>query len=153
MKFTKQKGVGEIVPNNAQVTVHYIGYFEENDEPFDSSYTSGKPKTLRLGQSMIISGLEIAICSMKKHETAVFWMHPDYAYKAMGCLPRIPPNEEVVFIVHLIDFLDNGAADTYDNLTIEDKRSFPHVIESVKHRIVTAKDHFEKHHIKAAVRQ
>ncbi|EFN78601.1 FK506-binding protein 6 [Harpegnathos saltator] len=153
MKFTKQKGIGEVVPYNAQVTVHYIGYFEDNDEPFDSSYASGKPRTLRLGQNIIIPGLEIAICSMRKHEVAVFWLHPDYAYRAIGCLPRIPPNVEVAFIVHLTDFLDNGSADTYYNLSIEEKQSFPNVIESVKHRLVTAKDHFRKQRIKNAIRE
>lgn len=153
MKFTKQKGIGEIVPYNAQVTIHYIGYFEDNDEPFDSSYSSGNPRTLRLGQNLVIPGLEIAIGSMCKHEIAVFWVHPDYAYKAIGCLPRIPPNEEVVFIVHLIDFIDNGSADTYYNLDMEEKQSFPKVIESIKHRLVTAKDHFEKQRTKLAIRE
>lgn len=153
MKFTKQEGIGEVIPYNAQVTIHYLGYFEDNDEPFDSSYSSGKPRTLRLGQNLVISGLEIGICSMKKHEIAVFWIHPDYAYKAMGCLPRIPPNEEVVFLVHLIDFLDNGSADTYYNLNIEEKQSFSHVIKTVKHRLVTAKDRFAKQNIKGAIRE
>lgn len=153
MKFIKQKGVGEVIPNNAQVTVHYIGYFEDNDEPFDSSYVTGHPRTLRLGQNLIISGLEIALASMCKHEIAVFWMHPDYAYKAIGCLPRIPPNEEVLFIVHLIDFIDNGSADTYYNLSLEEKQSFPNVVKSVKHILVTAKDHFAKQRIKQAIRE
>ncbi|XP_014475449.1 PREDICTED: inactive peptidyl-prolyl cis-trans isomerase FKBP6 [Dinoponera quadriceps] len=153
MKFIKQKGVGEVIPNNAQVTIHYLGYLEDNDEPFDSTYICGKPKTLRLEQGMVIPGLELGIASMRKHEISVFWLHPDYAYKAIGCQPRIPPNAEIVFIVHLIDFIDNGSADTYYNLSLEDKQSFPHVVESVMHRFATAKDHFAKQRYKTAIRE
>jgi len=153
MKFVKQKGIGEIIPKDAQVTIHYIGYFEYRDEPFDSTYSSGKPRSLRLGQSFIIPGLEIGIRSMRKHEIAVFLIHPDFAYKAIGCPPRIPPNEEVVFVVHLIDYVDNGCAHMYHNLTEEEKRLFDHVVKPVTHMLVTAKDYFTKYNYKQAIRE
>ncbi|XP_050446288.1 inactive peptidyl-prolyl cis-trans isomerase FKBP6 isoform X2 [Cataglyphis hispanica] len=153
MKFVKQKGVGEIVPFNAQVTIHYIGYFEDRDEPFDSTYSSGKPRTLRLGQGYIIPGLEIGICTMQKHEKAIFLIHPNLAYKEIGCPPRIPPNEEVIFVVHLIDYLDDGSADTYQNLKIEEKHSFRHVVEPVLHMFVAAKDSCKKFNTKWAIRE
>lgn len=153
MKLVKQKGTGEVVPDNAQITIHYIGYFEDRDEPFDSTYSCGRPRILRLGQSFIIPGLEIGIRTMQKHEIAVFLIHPDLAYKAIGCPPRIPPNEEVVFVVHLVDFLDDGSADTYQNLSIEEKQSFAHVVESIKHMLVTAKDKFAKYNPKQAIRE
>lgn len=153
MKYVKQRGVGEVVPNNAQVTIHYIGYFEYRDEPFDSTYSSGKPRSLRLGQNFVIPGLEISIRSMQKHEVAVFLIHPDLAYKAIGCPPRIPPNEEVVFVVHLIDFLNDGCAQTYQNLTAEERQLFSYVEEPVLHMLVTAKDHFSKRNYKWAIRE
>ncbi|XP_012221039.1 inactive peptidyl-prolyl cis-trans isomerase FKBP6 [Linepithema humile] len=153
MKYIKQKGVGEVVPHNAQVTIHYIGYFEHRDEPFDSTYISGRPKIMRVGQNCLIPGLELGILSMKKHEIAMFLIHPDLAYKALGCPPRIPPNEEVVFIVHLIDILDDGSADTYENLSIEEKQSFEYVVQSVKHMLVAAKDYFSKLNMKRAIRE
>lgn len=153
MKYIKQEGVGEVVPHNAQVTVHYIGYFEDRDEPFDSTYISGRPKTMRLSQDHIIPGLELSILSMKKHEKAIFLIHPDLAYKALGCPPRIPPNEEVAFIVHLIDFLDNGSADTIENLSIEEKQSFKYIVQSVNHILLTAKNYFTKFNIKRAIRE
>lgn len=153
MKFVKREGVGEIVPHNAQVTIHYIGYFEDRDEPFDSTYTNGRPRILRLGQNCVIPGLEIGIRTMQTHEIAIFLIHPDLAYKASGCPPRIPPNEEVVFIVHLMNFLDDGSADTYQNLNIEEKQSFSNVAESVRHMLVSAKDRFTKLNIKQAIRK
>lgn len=153
MKFVKQKGVGENVPQDAQVSVHYIGYFEYRDEPFDSTYSSGKPRTLRLGQGYIIPGLEIGIRSMQKHEISVFLIHPDLAYKAIGCPPRIPPNEEVVFVVHLIDYTDDGCALTYQDLTVEEKQLFSYVVEPVTHMLVTAKSYFTKLNFKWAIRE
>lgn len=153
MKYIKQKGTGEVVPNNAQVTVHYMGYFEFRDEPFDSSYANGKPRVLHLNEQSIIPGLHISICSMQKHEIAVFLIHPDLAFKAFGCPPRIPPNEEVVFIVHLVDFLDNSLAETYKNLSLEEKQRFECVKESVKHILVNAKDNVAKLKIKSAIRK
>lgn len=153
MKYVKQKGVGEIVAYNAQVTINYIGYFEYRDEPFDSTYSSGKPRLLRLGQNYVIPGLEIGIRSMQKHEIAVFLIHPDLAYKAIGCPPRIPPNEEVVFVVHLIDILDDGCAQTYQNLTTEERQLFNYVEEPVLHMLVTAKDYFSKCNYKRTIRE
>lgn len=153
MKFVKQKGTGEVVPDKAQVTVHYVGYFEYRDEPFDSTHNCGKPKSLRLGQGFIIPGLEIGIRSMKKHEIAVFLIHPDLAYKAIGCPPRIPPNEEVAFVVHLLDYLDNGCAHTYQNLTDEERRLFSYVTQPVTHMLVTAKDCFARFNYKQAIRE
>lgn len=153
MKYVKQRGVGEIIPNNAQAIVHYIGYFEYRDEPFDSTYSIGKPRSLRLGQSFIIPGLEIGIRSMQKHEIAIFLIHPDYAYKAVGCPPRIPPNEEVIFVVQLVDYIDDGCAQTYKNFTEEEKQSFRYVVQPVKHMFVAAKDYCTKFNYKQAIRE
>lgn len=153
MKFVKQKGVGDVVPSNAQITVHYIGYFEYRDEPFDSTYSCGKPRSLRLGQGYIIPGLELGILSMHRHEISMFLIHPDLAYKAIGCPPRIPPNEEVVFVVHLMDYVDDGCALTYSDLSTEEKQLFAHVVEPVTHMLVTAKDYFSKFNYKGAIRE
>ncbi|XP_011879049.1 PREDICTED: inactive peptidyl-prolyl cis-trans isomerase FKBP6 isoform X2 [Vollenhovia emeryi] len=153
MKFIKQNGVGEIIPQDAQVSVHYLGNLEYRDEPFDSTYSSGKPRTLRLNQNFILPGLEIAIRSMRKHEKSVFIIHPDLAYKAIGCPPRIPPNEEVAFIVHLIDYVDNGSALTYQDLNAEEKQSFNHVELPIIHMLATARDHFTKFNFKQAIRE
>ncbi|XP_039305328.1 inactive peptidyl-prolyl cis-trans isomerase FKBP6 isoform X2 [Solenopsis invicta] len=153
MKFVKQKGVGEVIPSNAHATVHYIGYFEYRDEPFDSTYSCGKPRSLRLGQNIVIPGLEIGIRSMQKHEIAIFVIHPDFAFGALGCLPRIPPNEEVAFVVHLLDFIDDGCAATYQSLLPEEKQLFNCVAKPVTHMLVTAKSYFTKYNYKQAIRE
>ncbi|XP_012527508.2 inactive peptidyl-prolyl cis-trans isomerase FKBP6 [Monomorium pharaonis] len=153
MKLVKQKGVGDVVPDNALATIHYIGYFEYRDEPFDSTYSSGKPRSLRLGKDCILPGLEIGIRSMQKHEIAVFLIHPDLAFKSLGCMPRIPPNEEVVFVVHLLHYIDDGHAATYQDLTPEERHIFSHIVKPVMHMLVTAKDYTEKLNYKQAIRE
>ncbi|KAF7383084.1 hypothetical protein HZH68_014933 [Vespula germanica] len=152
MKLIKRKGVGEIVPYNAQVTIKYISYFEYNDEPFDSTYAHGHPKTVRLNQDLLIPGLEVAITSMEKHEIAIFIIHPDLAYGRFGCPPRILPNEEVMFVIHVVDFLDNGSADTYLNLNMEEKKLFSNIVKCINDLLNTAKYNFINMKTKKAIR-
>ncbi|XP_076239073.1 inactive peptidyl-prolyl cis-trans isomerase shutdown [Calliopsis andreniformis] len=153
MKVVKQEGVGQVIPNDAQVTVRYMGHIQDHDEPFDSSFTRGGTDTLRLAQSAILPGLEIAIASMRKHEISIFIVHPDLAYGKHGCPPRIPPNQEILFIVHLIDYVDNGSVRIFEHLTIEEKRHFCNVVKGVQAKFNTAKDYFQKKKIKQAIRE
>lgn len=153
MKFEKQKGVGQIIPFDAQVTIKYLGHFEYNDEPFDSSFTRGRAETYRLNQGSLLPGLEIGISTMKKHEIAIFIVHPDLAFGRFGCLPRIPPNAEILFIVHLIDFVDNGSVETLDNLSKQEKRIFSNAVTWAQAKFNTATDCFKKNKIKQAIRE
>ncbi|KZC09784.1 PREDICTED: inactive peptidyl-prolyl cis-trans isomerase shutdown [Dufourea novaeangliae] len=153
MKLLKQKGVGEIIPSNAQVTIKYMGHFEYNDEPFDSSFTRGGAETFLLGQGSLLPGLEIAISTMQKHEIAIFIVHSDLAYGRFGCAPRIPPNEQILFIVHLIDYLDNGSVKTLENLPIDERKIFANVVRGVSAKFNTAKDYFRRKKIKQAIRE
>jgi len=98
------------------IIIHYIGYFE------DRVSSDSKPRTLHLDQGCIIP--EIGICIMQKHEIAIFLIHLLAPDKAFGCSPCIPSNEEVVFVVHLIDYFDDSSADTYQNHKIEEKQLF-----------------------------
>lgn len=82
---------------------------------------------LHLDQGCIIP--EIGICIMQKHEIAIFLIHLLAPDKAFGCSPCIPSNEEVVFVVHLIDYFDDSSADTYQNHKIEEKQLFKPVLE------------------------
>jgi FK506-binding protein 6 len=84
-----QAGFGCPVPENAVVTVHHNSYVEYSDEPFDSTWLRGHPVVCDVSQGFY-PGLSIAIASMKKGETSKFLIHPDLAFKKMGCPPRIP---------------------------------------------------------------
>ena len=146
--------MGEVVPKDAQVTVEYVGYFEYQDEPFDSTlFHRDKQLVMRLGKGQVIRGLEIAIGTMRKYEKSLFLIKPSMAYGTLGCLPRIPADSEVLFKVELKNFLDNGYADIYDELTNEEKRKFPVVEKVVRDLMNTAMDSFKRQKIKQAARE
>ncbi|XP_033338043.2 inactive peptidyl-prolyl cis-trans isomerase shutdown [Megalopta genalis] len=153
MKLVKRKGIGEKIPYDAQVIVKYLGHFEYNDEPFDSSFTRGGAETFHLNKGSLLPGLEIGITTMKKHEIAIFIVHPDLAFGRFGCAPRIPPNEQILFIVHIIDFVDNGSVETLQNLSIEEKRIFANAVRRVRAKFNTAKDCFKNKRIKQAIKE
>lgn len=153
MKLIKQEGVGDVVPADAQVTVNYIGYFEGIDEPFDSTFTRGRPDILRLGQDSLIMGLEIAIASMKKHEVSIFIIHPDMGYGPFGCLPRIPGNAEVLFVVHLLNYVDNGCIAAIESLPIEERNQFQNIVKRVNAKFNSGNDCFQRGRYKQAIRE
>lgn len=153
MKVVKQKGVGDVIPYDAQVTLKYVGHVEDHDEPFDSTFTRGGTDTFRLNQGALIPGLEIAVSSMQKHEVAVFVIHPDLAFGKHGCPPRIPPNQEVLFVVHLVDYVDNGSVETFQHLSAEERKVLSNVVKGVQAKFNTAKDCFKKKKIKQAIRE
>ncbi|XP_012264923.2 inactive peptidyl-prolyl cis-trans isomerase FKBP6 [Athalia rosae] len=151
-KAVKKPGVGDVVPKDAMVTITYWGYFEYRDEPFDSSVFRQSSERIRLNQGMLIPGLDIGIQTMKKYEQSVFVINSDYAYGAMGCPPRIPPNEDVLFIVILESFIDNAAADTYESLDKEERRSLAISFPKAMAFHITANDDFNRKRIKQAIR-
>lgn len=153
MKLIKQKGVGGIIPHDAQVTIKYIAHFEYRDEPFDSSFARGGAETFNLNQGTLIPGLEIGLLSMQKHEIAIFIVHPDLAYGKCGCAPRIPPNEHILYVVHLIDYLDNGCIESFKSLSIEEQKLFANIVKRAQAKFNTAKDCFKKNKIKQAIRE
>ncbi|KAK0166176.1 hypothetical protein PV328_004618 [Microctonus aethiopoides] len=151
-KLIRQNGVGEVVPQESLVTIKYSGYFEGQDDPYDSSHMRGSPDRYRLNQGNLIWGLDVAIQSMKKQEVSIFWIHPDYAYGELGCLPLVPPKAEVMFIVQLIDYLDNGSADTGENLDREQRNIFAQVKKYVNHLLVSGADNFKHGKYRNAIR-
>ena len=43
-------------------------------------------------RSGFLPGFDVALATMRKGEISRFIFSPDYAYREMGCPPRIPPN-------------------------------------------------------------
>jgi len=108
-------GIGQVVPENYVVFVHYIAYISNLQEPFDVTYLQGrKPKRFQLGNGELIPGLEIGIKTMTTGENARFIIKPELAYREMGCPPRIPPNATILFDVHLVSFLSPENIITFD---------------------------------------
>ena len=49
LKKILHEGVGNVVPQYSLCTVHYNGWFELADEPFDSSRMRGRKHQFKLG--------------------------------------------------------------------------------------------------------
>ncbi|XP_043267445.1 inactive peptidyl-prolyl cis-trans isomerase FKBP6 [Venturia canescens] len=151
-KLIRQTGVGNDAGYNSLVTVHYGGYFEHQDEPFDSTFAFGAPRKYNIGQGELIWGLDYGISTMKKHETAVFVIHPDYAWGELGCLPLIPESAEVVFIVRVLDVMEGGSDDTITNSNGE-ARKFKQVRIRAMALIKTAAESVKRNKPRQAIRE
>ncbi|XP_063979558.1 inactive peptidyl-prolyl cis-trans isomerase FKBP6 [Diachasmimorpha longicaudata] len=151
-KLIRQKGVGPVIPPDALVTIKYSGYFEGEDEPYDSSHARGTTDRYQLNNSELIPGFELAIQSMRKHEVSIFWVHPDYAFGELGCAPLIPPSVEIMFVISLINYLDNASVNNFANLSIEEKKQFKNVKDNVAHIFKIAGDGFKQRKYKQAIR-
>lgn len=153
MKLLKKEGIGEVVPANAQVAVTYIGHFEYSDEPFDSSFSQGsRPVLFLLGGKELLPGLDIGISTMKKHEVSAFLISPEYAYGKLGCMPRIPPDQEVLFIVNLVNYVDHGDIHEFEKLTIDEQKEFTAAKGKIRCMMEAGNENFRKEKTRQAIR-
>ncbi|KAE8752448.1 hypothetical protein FOCC_FOCC000919 [Frankliniella occidentalis] len=105
-----REGIGEIISPNALVRLHYEGYMEFNEVPFDSTLLRGQSAEFVLGCSGMIPGLDMGVATMRSREKAEFILQPSVAFGAIGCPPRIPPNSEVLFVVEVMNWKEGTEA-------------------------------------------
>jgi len=106
-------------PPKATVTVHYTMFFENQDEPFDSSELRGRAERYKLDDGRFIPGFEAAVKSMEKDEEAEFLIAPELAFGVMGCPPRIPGNATVYARVKLVNFTAEDEAESLLAMDLE----------------------------------
>ncbi|KAL3856937.1 hypothetical protein ACJMK2_011643 [Sinanodonta woodiana] len=123
MKKLLQPGSGCVVPAGSVVRVHYNGFLEYNDEPYDSSRLRNQPHKFRLGEGEVIDGWDYAVSTMKKGELSRFIIKPLYAYGSYGCPPRIPENATIMYEIELLSFVEHAGVDDFFSMTEEEKRN------------------------------
>lgn len=123
LKQVVQRGEGPPVPENASVIMHYSGFLEYSDQPFETTINVKYPRIMKLGRDVTLAGLELGLLTMKKGEFSRFLLQPQYAYGDMGCPPFIPPQSVVLYEVHVLDFLDSGQVDDFLALDPEEQNS------------------------------
>ncbi|KAK3083712.1 hypothetical protein FSP39_001888 [Pinctada imbricata] len=126
-----QEGSGNVIPPGCIITIHFNGYLELTDEPFDSSRLRNSPHKCRLEGGGLIPGLELAVSTMKKGELARVLIEAEYAYGKLGIPPRIPEDATVMFEVELLDFVEHAGLDDYHLMTEQEKRdvSFQNIVK------------------------
>lgn len=83
-KRVLRKGIGDQIPDLAQVTIDYNAYVEYNDEPFDSTYARKHRFTFRLNQGGVLPGMNAGVGTMRMNEKAQFLVGYQYAYGPHG---------------------------------------------------------------------
>lgn len=91
-------GTGEICPENARVTVEYVGRFLDGAQ-FDSSYDRDEPVTVPLDQ--VIRGWQVGIPGMRVGGRRKLVVPAALAYGDEGVKDLVPPGSTLVFEVEL----------------------------------------------------
>uniref|UniRef100_A0A8C3ARU1 peptidylprolyl isomerase n=1 Tax=Cyclopterus lumpus TaxID=8103 RepID=A0A8C3ARU1_CYCLU len=121
LKEVVQSGEGPPVPENASVLIHYSGFLEYSDRPFETTTHFKYPQMMKLGRDVTLAGLELGLLTMRKGEFSRFLFQPQYAYGDMGCPPLIPAAAVILYEIQILDFLDSGQVDDF----IEEQNDAP----------------------------
>ncbi|MHA6204001.1 FKBP-type peptidyl-prolyl cis-trans isomerase [Dyella soli] len=96
-----RKGDGRVSPTvTSMVTVNYRGMLVDGTE-FDSTWARGAPVHFEVDK--VIRGWQFVIPQMHVGDRWKVVIPPQLAYGAHGALPRIGPNEALVFEIELLD--------------------------------------------------
>ncbi|XP_042211191.1 inactive peptidyl-prolyl cis-trans isomerase FKBP6-like [Homarus americanus] len=152
LKMEVRPGIGGGIPSGAAVTFHYSAYLQYCDEPFDSSYLRMKPEKQILDFRGLLPGLNVAIKTMRKNEKARFLISPEYAFGEMGCQPRIPSNETILYEIDVLYFVDCAAADAYSGLNEQEQcvATFKEKLEAARGLHRKGNEQYHERNLKAA---
>ncbi|XP_061757240.1 inactive peptidyl-prolyl cis-trans isomerase FKBP6 isoform X2 [Nerophis ophidion] len=125
LKEVVHPGEGPSMPQNASVLIHYSGFLEYSDQPFETTTHFKHPRMMKLGRDVTLPGMELGLLTMRKGEFSRFLLHPRYAYGEMGCPPLIPAAAPVLFEIQILDILDSGQVDDFVKLSPEEQNMFP----------------------------
>ena len=117
LKKILKQGSGDVVPIDSVVRVHYSGFQEYADEPFDSTRLQNNVKKFRVGQGEVIEGFDVAVSTMRKGELSRFLIAPEYGFMDCGAPPRIPAKATVLFEIELLSFVEHAGLDDYFIMT------------------------------------
>jgi peptidylprolyl isomerase len=100
------EGTGVAVEPGATVLANYAGYGASTKEQFDSSFDRGQPSPFGLDQ--VIKGWTEGIPGMKTGGRRLIIIPGDLAYGANPPSADIEPNEVLVFVVDMVNFIQPG---------------------------------------------
>ncbi|XP_019715044.1 inactive peptidyl-prolyl cis-trans isomerase FKBP6 [Hippocampus comes] len=118
-------GYGPPVSPSASVLIHYSGFLEYSDQPFETTTRLKHPRLMKLGRDMTLMGMEMGLLTMRKGESSRFLLQPRYAYGDMGCPPLIPAAARILFEIQIHDVFNTGQVDGFVQLTAEEQNECP----------------------------
>jgi FKBP-type peptidyl-prolyl cis-trans isomerase len=86
------------------VNMHYVGTFPDGGE-FDSSRSRGQPFQFKLGAGMVIKGWDLLGAAMCVGDRWVATIPYQLAYGEGGHPAGIPPKQDLVFDMEMLDIL------------------------------------------------
>ena len=95
-----KQGDGDVVPEGADVTVHYTGINWNTGVVFDSSWERGEPTTFNTRQ--VIGGFTAALEGQTVGSQVLVVIPPDQGYGAAGSPPDIGGTDTIVFVVDIL---------------------------------------------------
>ena len=100
------KGIGELVKVGDLVKVHFAGSTSEGKE-FYSTIKQNKPATVVVGIGKLIPGLDEGLQELTVGSKAIFKIPASMGYGEQGYGNYVPQNADLVFLVEVIDILEN----------------------------------------------
>ena len=94
-------GNGPIPELGQNVSVAYVGTFPETGKVFDEK-SAQDPMTHRLGDNNLVKGWNMALSTMHAGTTRKFWLPAQLAYGVRGSMPKINPNQPLIFELQLL---------------------------------------------------
>lgn len=91
-------GQGPAVKSGDKLEMHYLGALFDGEQ-FESSWDSGEPFPVTIGQGEVIPGWDQGIIGMKGGGRRLLVIPPDLAYGEAGSGSSIPPNSTLIFVV------------------------------------------------------
>eukprot|EP00088_Acartia_fossae_P036732 TRINITY_DN3792_c0_g1_i1.p1 TRINITY_DN3792_c0_g1~~TRINITY_DN3792_c0_g1_i1.p1 ORF type:complete len:328 (-),score=92.78 TRINITY_DN3792_c0_g1_i1:269-1129(-) len=85
-------------------------YANSHKEPIDDSVSREKPCQVDLANSGLISGLQMAVATMRKNELALFVIHHSHGFGDFGLPPRVPGKALLLVALELKDFFKAGTS-------------------------------------------
>ncbi|XP_051536857.1 inactive peptidyl-prolyl cis-trans isomerase FKBP6 [Myxocyprinus asiaticus] len=125
LKEVIHAGEGPPIPLHASVSIHFSGFLEYSEAPFETTSHLKYPRMMKLGRDVTLYGLELGLLTMRKDEFSRFLFKPKYAYGDLGCPPHIPPLATILYEVQVLDFLDTAKVDDFMDLTLEEQNTVP----------------------------
>lgn len=145
-KITKvgDESEGVVPPVNARACIRYNAYWEGEGTPFDSTFLRGSSYSFYTGRNEVLQGLEDAVCTMHKGESAQFLISYNLLFREMGCPPRVKPKADGLFIIEVVSYNLIGDIDAEQQIPEEDRDKYSVVIDKVKEIHLKGLDFFSQ---------